>query len=151
MRASMHMAAMAALLSLAACGGDTGAANDAAGNQTNSAAPEPANTATADKPADAPASNGAGPSATAASPSGEIRALLIGKWTDAGDCAAATDIRSDGSFASTAAGEGRWELSNEYLTLTGSRATVELAVQEIDGGTMTTINPMGRIGRWTRC
>jgi len=151
MRTSMRVAAMAVSLGVAACGDGTGAQNGTVGNQANAAGIEAGNAATAAKPAAAPALNAAGPSATASSPSGEIRALLIGKWTDAGDCPSATEIRTDGSFASGSAGDGRWELSNEYLTLAGSRATIELAVQEIDGNSMTTINPQGRIGRWTRC
>jgi len=162
MRALTRMAAAAALAGLAACGGAGGDAREnAAGNQANAAAEAnqpaggkdeaglPAGSQAA-KAAD-PETSGTGPSATAASPSREIRALLVGRWVEGGNCNGATDIRDNGTFASRAAGEGRWDLSNEYLTLTGSRATVELAVQEIGRGTMTTIDPQGHIGHWTRC
>ena len=144
MRAWTCMAA--ALGALTACS-QGGEANDPTVNQANSVE-QPANTAAADKPA---AADSSGPSANASSSASEIRSLLTGRWAEDGNCAAATDIRADGSFASAATGDGRWELSNEYLTLAGSRATVELAVQEIDQREMTTINPEGHIGHWTRC
>lgn len=151
MRRLTRTGAIAALIGLAACGGDAGTANNHAGNEADAVA-EPGNAVTAGKPEAAPEGNGAGQSARASSSAGEIRALLIGRWAEDGDCAAATDIRGDGTFTSAQAGDGRWELSSlGYLDLTGSRATIELAVQEIDARTMTTINPQGRIGRWTRC
>ena len=154
--------AAAAALGLVACGGsgDENAVN-AAGNQANAAAEANAsedgkNPAAADanaqeaSPPAADAKEG-GPSATASSPAAEIRALLIGRWTDGGNCAGGTEFRENGTFTSADAGTGQWAQSNEYLTLSGDRATVELAVQEIDRSAMVTINPQGRIGHWTRC
>jgi len=154
-------AAMAALLALTACGGEgAGEANDSTANQANAAAEaapaagkDPA-AANATDPAAAPQAAQAGeggPRATAASPSSEIRALLIGRWTDNGDCAAATDFRNDGTFSSPA-GAGRWTLESEYLTLSIAGAPDgEVAIQVIDRREMETVSPMGRIGRWTRC
>ena len=156
----MMVAAAAAALGLAACGvpvqnyeveenmvEENGSdANVAAEANAIEAGKDPADAETNAQEA-APG----GPSATASSPAAEIRALLIGKWTDGGNCAAGTEFRDDGTFTSADAGTGRWEQSNEYLTLTGNRATVELAVQEIDRTDMLTINPQGRLGRWTRC
>ena len=146
-------AATAALLALAACGGEkAGDANLSSANQSQDAAgPGPA--AAARDPAAPPpaeAAVGAGNSATAASPSGEIRALLIGRWTDDGNCAAATEFRADGTFDSMV-GNGRWTLENEYLTLAGAGPDAEVAIQEIDRTEMATVSPTGRIGRWTRC
>jgi hypothetical protein len=160
----IYLAAAAALLGLAACGGgDSGnqADNQANATDANAAgaaadengAKEPdagGNAASGDKTANAAEPAAGGPSATASSPAGEIRALLVGRWSE-GDCAAATDFRADNTFTSAEAGSGRWEQSNEYITLSGDRATVELAVQEIDGREMLTINPRGHLGRWTRC
>ena len=154
------LAATAALLALSACGGeDAGDANETANvtaNQANTAAePVPA-AGGKDPPADNAAGDAAesgadGPRATAASPSSEIRALLIGRWTDNGDCAAATDFRADGSFTSPV-GAGRWTLESEYLTLAIPGAPDgEVAVQVIDRRGMETVSPSGRIGRWTRC
>ena len=151
-------AAMAALLALTACGGEgSGEANDSSTNQANAAAAAPADgkdpaaaNATEEAAPHAADAGEGGPRATAASPSSEIRALLIGRWTDSGDCAAATDFRADGTFTSPA-GTGRWTLDSEYLTLSGAGPDAELAVQVIDRREMDTVSPMGRIGRWTRC
>ena len=154
--------AAAAALGLAACGGsgDENSVN-AAGNQANVAAEANASEAgkdpagaEANAPEAAPGGNEAkegGPSATASSPAAEIRALLIGRWAEGGNCAAGTEFRENGTFTSAEAGTGQWAQSNEYLTLSGDRATVELAVQEIDRSAMLTINPQGHLGRWTRC
>lgn len=153
---------IAASLLLAACGGSAGEADNAAANAAINAtnvvdAPAPP----ADKdPAAATAGNTAsasgasaaepGARATASSPSSEIRALLIGRWADNGNCATATEFRADGTFASPL-GAGRWTLESEYLTLTGVGPNAEVAVQEIDGRDMATVSPTGHIGHWTRC
>jgi hypothetical protein len=152
-------AAIAGLLALTACGGEgSGEANDSSANQANAAEAAPAagkDPAAANATDEAAAPQAAqvgegGPRATAASPSSEIRALLIGRWTDNGDCAAATEFRADGTFTSPV-GAGRWTLESEYLTLSGAGPDAEVAVQVIDRREMDTISPMGRIGRWTRC
>jgi hypothetical protein len=150
-------AATAVLLGLAACGGEGGGdSNNVSANQAeaaNAAAPAAGKDPAAANAAGeaAPPAAGAGARATASSPSSEIRALLIGRWTDNGDCAAATDFRADGSFTSPA-GAGRWTLESEYLTLAIPGAPDgEVAIQVIDGRAMETVSPMGRIGRWTRC
>jgi hypothetical protein len=156
----MISTAAAALLALAACGGEgAGEADNNMTNAANNAAeaapaagkdPAAANATDQAAPPAAQANEG-GPRATASSPSGEIRALLIGRWTDNGDCAAATDFRNDGTFSSPA-GAGRWVLESEYLTLTIPGApNGEVAIQVIDRREMETVSPMGRIGRWTRC
>ena len=159
----MMVAAAAAALGLAACTAGSVEENmvDENGSEANVAAEANASEAGKDPagaeanaqeaPASANEAKEGGPSATASSPAAEIRALLIGRWTDGGNCAGGTEFREDGTFTSADAGTGRWEQSNEYLTLTGDRATVELAVQEIDRSDMLTINPQGRLGRWTRC
>lgn len=148
-------AGTAALLMLAGCGGPGGGAtNNQTANPANAAA-EATNVVAgkdpaADQAAATAANPGTGPSATASSPSSEIRSLLIGRWVEGGDCAGATEIREDGTFTSPA-GSGRWTLESEYLTLAGAGPSVELAVQVIDRSAMETVNPMGHIGRWTRC
>ena len=156
---TMIVAATAALLALSACGGhEAGDANESTANQANAAAeaapaggkdPATANATNEAAPPAAEAGEG-GPRATAASPSSEIRALLIGRWTDNRDCAAATEFRADGAFTSPV-GAGRWTLESEYLTLSGAGPDAEVAIQVIDRREMDTVSPMGRIGRWTRC
>ncbi len=76
--------------------------------------------------------------------------MLVGRWTDDGNCAAATEFRADGAFTSPV-GNGRWTLESEYLTLSGAGPDAAVAIQVIDRREMETISPMGRIGRWTRC
>ena len=152
----MISTAAAALLALGACGGqDAGEANNSSANEANVAAEvappadndSVAGNATNEAAADA---GEGGPRATASSPAG-IRALLMGRWTDNGDCAAATEFRDDGTFTSPV-GAGRWSLESEYLTLTIPGApNGEVAVQVIDRREMETVSPMGRIARWTRC
>ncbi len=157
----MISTAAAALLALAACGGEgAGEANESMADPANNAAEaarspgkDPAAGNATDEAAPPPAAqaNEGGARATASSPTGEIRAFLIGRWTDNGDCAAATDFRNDGTFTSPA-GAGRWTLESEYLTLAIPGAPDgEVAIQVIDGRAMETVSPMGRIGRWTRC
>ena len=152
--------ATAAALMLTACGGSgTNAAGNATANQANAMVAAANGAADAKDPAAAggnaqtaaPEAAATGrPSATASSPSAEIRALLIGRWAEDGNCAAATEIRADGTFAAPS-GSGRWTLESEYLSMSGNRDEPELAVQEIDGREMATVNPNGHIGHWTRC
>ena len=139
-------AATAALLVLPACNGAAdGANNVAAANAANAAEAAPAENAAAggkDPAAAAAEPQAAGPpstaSATGPTPPGQIRGQLIGRWTESGDCARATEFRANGTFTSPR-GEGRWTLSEMgYLDLTGAGPAIETSVQEIDRREMVT-------------
>ena len=152
-------AATAALLVLSGCNGaEDGANNVAAANAANAAEAAPAENAAAggkDPAAAAAEPQAAGPPATASAtgptPPGEIRGQLIGRWTESGDCARATEFRAKGTFTSPR-GEGRWTLSEMgYLDLTGAGPAIETSVQEIDGREMTTYAPGAGVTHWTRC
>lgn len=77
--------------------------------------------------------------------------LLVGRWTDDGDCKRDIEFRPDGTFRSYTGGEGSWELSGDVLTLTGVNGSFELRLQSLDPDTMMTVNPQGQQGRSTRC
>jgi len=155
------VAATGALLVLAACNGaDDGTNTAAAAEAANAAEAAPAAEAAAggkDPAAGAAEPQAAGAPATSSAragsppPAGAMRELLLGRWTDSGDCARATEFRANGTFTSPR-GEGRWTLSEMgYLDLTGAGPAIETSVQEIDRRAMTTYAPGGGITEWTRC
>ena len=77
--------------------------------------------------------------------------LLVGRWTDDGDCKRDIEFRPDGTFLSYTGGEGSWALSGDVLTLSGANGSFELRLQSLDDDTMTTLNAQGAVGRSTRC
>jgi hypothetical protein len=78
------------------------------------------------------------------------RGLLIGRWTDTGDCANSIEFSADGTFMTTAGAGGRWLLSGDQLTFQGNSAvTVRLRAQTRD--TITLTNADGSTGSSTRC
>lgn len=89
--------------------------------------------------------------ATPAGASGIDPELLVGRWTDDGDCKRDIEFRPDGTFRSYTGGEGSWELAGDVLTLTGVNGSFELRLQSLDDDTMMTLNPQGARGRSTRC
>ena len=117
-----------ALLLLAGC--NRSAAPDATANKA-------ANTAA---PAAAPA---------AAAPAVD-RALMIGRWTDNGDCSVATDFAEDGQFRTSSGAGGQWTLAGDRLTLSGE-TTLTVQVIAIDRNTIELVNSDGSRGRSTRC
>ena len=89
--------------------------------------------------------------ATAASSGSVDPQLLIGRWTDDGDCKRDIEFRPDGTFRSYTGGEGQWNLNGDVLTLSGQGGTFQLRLQALDGDTMMTVNQQGNPGRSTRC
>jgi hypothetical protein len=77
--------------------------------------------------------------------------LLLGRWTDDGNCKRDIEFRPDGTFRSFTGGEGSWELSGDVLTLSGVNGNFQLRLQSLDPDTMMTVNPQGQLGRSTRC
>lgn len=88
---------------------------------------------------------------TPASAGGIDPQLLLGRWTDDGDCKLDIEFRPDGTFRSYTGGEGSWSLAGNVLTLSGQGGTFRLQLQALDGDTMSTINEQGTRGRSTRC
>lgn len=77
-------------------------------------------------------------------------AYIVGRWTDDGNCGSAASFLADRSFIAGNGNAGRWMLSGDRLTLTGSD-TLTLQIVAIDRDTMNVVNPDGSLGRSTRC
>lgn len=78
-------------------------------------------------------------------------AMLIGSWTDNGNCDMAVEFLNDGTFRSYNGGGGDWRLDGGTLTLSGDNGTLALRLQAVDGQTILATNPDGSVGRSTRC
>jgi hypothetical protein len=78
-------------------------------------------------------------------------ALLIGSWTDNGNCNQAVQFLPDGTFRSFNGGGGEWQLDGEMLFLSGQGGNTTLRLESSDGRTILTTNPNGTTGRSTRC
>ncbi|HEX8641351.1 MAG TPA: hypothetical protein VF704_09380 [Allosphingosinicella sp.] len=166
MRTLLILAAAAALagcdMSFSAGGGNAGNAASAnastdSGNGSASAAPANAGLTNSRSLAGLGGNNGGSGGkdpAAGATPaaSGSIDPqLLLGRWTDDGDCKRDIDFRPDGTFRSYTGGEGSWTLAGNVLTLSGQGGTFRLQLQALDGNTMETLNEQGARGRSTRC
>lgn len=76
---------------------------------------------------------------------------LVGRWSDAGDCAKYVVFRADGTFRAPTGGEGNWRLVRGRLTMTGGGTTRTLIVRRLDTTTLEVVNPDGSLGRSRRC
>ena len=160
----------AALLALTGCGlipgGDTG--NDSAGNDSagNAAAENMATANQVGGPSDAGVTrsrsllglNGGGeglgdktPTAIQAGAQNIPAEMLLGSWSDDGNCKQAIEFLADGSFRAANGEGGRWGLEGDVLTLTGAGGRYQLRITSIDAGRVTTQNPDGTPGQSTRC
>ena len=131
-----NILALAAALSLAACGGQAGtdeAKNDTAGTPGNSAAAEPPATETA--------------AATPAAGKAPTKEFMVGKWGQDGDCALAVEFKADGSMVGPV---DRWELNGAELTMVGLPQKMILSV--VDDKTMESrLDGKDPPDRLTRC
>jgi hypothetical protein len=103
------------LVALAGCGGSAPEVNgnqEETGNQAQVNEVIPSNEAAA---ADgAPKADNA---AAAATSDTLDRTFLVGRWSETGDCADATEFRADGSFVFPWGTGGTWQLEGDRLTL----------------------------------
>ncbi len=126
----------AAAFALAACNAQAG--NQSDGNEAAANVAAPANEATA-APAPAPATT-----------SGTFsRDLMVGRWTDSGDCADALNFAADGTLQGPFGDGGRWEVNGNRLINVGNPR--ELTITVIDADTLDTTTPEGETRRVTRC
>lgn len=144
-------------VNMAAEGNQMAAAGDKPGSQT------PARIAdagvTTSRSLQAFSNNGAGSDLGSKNPialdaNGEVAitpALLIGSWTDNGNCNQAVEFLPDGTFRSFNGGGGQWQLDDGMLFLTGQGGNTTLRLETTDGRTIMTTNPNGTTGRSTRC
>ena len=131
------VAATAAALSLAACGGHTKPAADESTKSASSAAPG--------------ATAAAGPAATssvAVPAKGEkpTRDFLVGKWGTNGDCALAVDLRADGTSDGPF---GNWLYSDGVINF-ADEPDFKVSVTVIDNTTMQSTNGE-KTSKMTRC
>jgi hypothetical protein len=77
--------------------------------------------------------------------------LLIGRWSDTGDCKTSFEFRPDGTFTTSDGGEGSWTLEGETLVLAGGNGSAELRITALDAAAMVAVDGDGRIGRSARC
>jgi hypothetical protein len=91
----------------------------------------------------------------ATQPSSDTRfieaAALVGRWGDNGDCARDIVFHPDGTFASYTGGTGRWSLSGDVMTMSGSGGTFQVRVQAVGADRLEIQNPDGSIGTSQRC
>lgn len=78
--------------------------------------------------------------------------MLIGLWSDNGDCSRGMLIRGDHSFHSFATGEdGTWRLERNVLTLNYSAGVHTLRVLAIEDDHVVMATPDGGVGDSYRC
>jgi hypothetical protein len=77
--------------------------------------------------------------------------LLVGRWSDDGNCKAAIEFLPDGSFRAANGEGGNWSLAGDRLTLTGAGGRYELRIQALDADTVVTQMADGSTGQSTRC
>jgi hypothetical protein len=76
--------------------------------------------------------------------------LLIGLWTDDGDCSEAIEFSDDGHFTNADGTGGDWQLDGDELTMSGTSSTT-IRIVPVDRNTLTIVNADGSLGRSTRC
>ena len=161
--------AAAALLALAGCdrlGLGSGGEATVSGNIDNGTSVPAVPAAPAASPADAGVTTsrsfagfngnsggGKDPAAAvpAGAPGGARPELLVGRWSDDGDCKRDVEFRRDGTFRSYTGGEGTWALAGDVLTMTGGAGTFRLRLQSVAPDAMVTVNEQGTVGRSARC
>ena len=142
-----NLVVAASLVALAGCGGATADGNgnqEETGNQAqvNEVAPSNETAATANTPA---ADNAAAPAT-----SGTLdRNYLVGRWSETGDCADATEFRADGSFVFPWGDTGTWQLEGDRLTLSSNTDAMRLT--RISQDQLDAVSPGGSVHHNRRC
>lgn len=78
------------------------------------------------------------------------RPLLIGRWTDDGNCGAVVVFHADGRFTVPGGGGGTWTLVGERLTFTGDQ-TVGARARAVGDNRILLLHDDGSIGQSIRC
>ena len=77
--------------------------------------------------------------------------LLVGRWSDDGNCKATFEFLADGTFRTFEGGGGGWSLDGPTLTLTGPGESMQITLRSIDSQRLVSVNPDGTFGQSTRC
>jgi len=104
-----------------------------------------ANIVVGDKPADAVAETGG------ASPAAIDASLVVGRWTDTGDCANAVEYTADGRIVAPDGSTGLWQLNGNQLTMTGPNGSRTMQITSIDQSAAYAVNPDGSVEASQRC
>jgi hypothetical protein len=92
------------------------------------------------------------PGAIPASAQGPIQAgLLVGRWSDDGNCKQDFEFLPDGTFRTFEGVEGGWSLDGETLTLTGTGDPLQVNLRMLDADRLVVVNADGTTGQSTRC
>jgi hypothetical protein len=97
-------------------------------------------------PAPAPSPRGGGAQTSGIDPS-----LLIGRWTDNGDCSNAFEYTADGRILLPDGSMALWRLNGDQLTLTGSNGSRTIRIASIDRSAAYGVNPDGSVESSQRC
>jgi len=137
----------ASLVALAGCGGSAPEVNgnqEATGNQTQVNEAKPSSE-TAAVENEAAAENAAAP----ATSNTLDRTFLVGRWSETGDCADATEFRADGSFVFPWGTGGTWQFEGDRLTL--STNTDSMRLTRISQDQLDAVSPGGSVHHNRRC
>ncbi len=104
-----------------------------------------ANAMDGDKPADAAVQ------ADGANPAGIDAGLVVGRWTDTGDCANAVEYTADGRIVAPDGSTGLWQLNGDQLTMTGPNGSRTVQITSIDQSAAYAVNPDGSVETSQRC
>ena len=142
-----NLVVVASLVVLAGCGGS---APDGNGNQEETGNEVQANE-TAPANATAAAENAqTADNASAPAPSGALdRNYMVGRWSETGDCADATEFRADGTFVFPWGDTGTWQLDGDRLTL--STNTDAMRLTRISQDQVDAVSPGGSTHHHRRC
>jgi len=95
---------------------------------------------------------GKDPGAIPASAQGAIQpGLLVGRWSDDGNCKQDFEFLADGTFRTFEGVEGGWSLDGETLTLTGPADPLQVTLRTLDADRLVVVNADGTTGQSTRC
>ena len=89
--------------------------------------------------------------ASVEAPSGSADPRFVGRWTDTGDCHDVVEMFADGTFRTRDGRIGRWEVSGDVMTFSGSGGTVRLRLDSVDADRIVSTNEEGETGTSTRC
>ena len=77
------------------------------------------------------------------------RNYLVGRWSETGDCADATEFRADGTFVFPWGDTGTWQLDGDRLTL--STNTDAMRLTQISQDQVDAVSPGGSTHHHRRC
>ena len=141
---------LVAAASLAVLAGCRGGAPDGNGNQEEAGYQVQSNAAVTSNEAGAAENTAKADNATATATSDTLdRNYLVGRWSETGDCADATEFRADGTFVFPWGDTGTWQLNGDRLTLSSNTDAMRLT--RISQDQVDAVSPGGSTHHHRRC